>query len=47
MFHKRNKAKHKKQNKARTRGYRQEQLTEKDDLDDIKDWHTGLFRDSN
>ena len=46
MFHKRNKVKNKKQNKARTKGYRQAQLTEKDDLDDIKDWHTGLFRDS-
>ena len=46
MFHKRNKVKNKKQNKARTKGYRQAQLTEKDDLGDIKDWHTGLFRDS-
>ena len=45
-FHKRNKVKNKKQNKARTKGYRQAQLTEKDDLDDIKDWHTGLFRNS-
>ncbi len=45
MFHKRNKVKDKKQNKARTRSYRQEQLKERDDLNDIKDWETGLFRD--
>lgn len=45
MFHKRNKAKDKKQNKARTKGYRQAQLTEKDDLNDIKDWNAGLFGD--
>jgi hypothetical protein len=42
MFHKRNKAK----NKARTRSYRQEQLTEKDDLNDIEDWKAGLLRDT-
>ena len=46
MFHKKNKAKDKKQNKARTRSYRQSQLKEKDDLDDIKDWKAGLFRDT-
>ena len=45
-FHKKNKAKDKKQNKARTRSYRQSQLKEKDDLDDIKDWKAGLLRDS-
>jgi len=44
-FQKRNKAKDKKQNKARTRSYRKEQLKERDDLNDIKDWKTGLFRD--
>ena len=46
MFHKRNKAKNKQQNKARTRSYRQEQLTEKDDLNDIEDWNAGLLRDT-
>ena len=45
-FHNKNKAKDKKQNKARTRSYRQSQLTEKDYLDDIKDWQAGLFRDT-
>jgi len=45
MFHKRNKAKDKKQNRARTKGYRQSQLREKDDINDIKDWEAGLFRD--
>ena len=44
-FHKRNKAKDKKQNKARTKGYKQTQLREKDDISDIKDWETGLSRD--
>lgn len=44
-FQKRNKVKNKKQNKARTRSYRQEQLKEKDDLNDIKEWEAGLFRD--
>ena len=33
-------------NKARTKGYRKEQLQEKDDIDDIKNWQAGLFRDS-
>ena len=46
MFHKRNKAKDKKQNKARTKGYRQKQLREKDDINDIKDWEAGLSRDT-
>jgi hypothetical protein len=46
MFHKRNKAKDKKQNKARTKGYRQSQLREKDDINDIKDWEARLSRDS-
>ncbi len=46
MFHKRNKAKDKKQNKARTRGYRKEQLREKDDEYDIQNWKAGLFGDS-
>ncbi len=45
-FHKKNKAKDKKQNRARTRSYRQSQLKEKDDLNDIKDWKAGLFRDT-
>jgi hypothetical protein len=45
MFHKRNKAKDKKQNKARTKGYRQSQLREKDDINDIKDWEARLSRD--
>jgi len=40
------KKKKKSKSKSRTKGYRQAQLKEKDDLDDIKDWHTGLFRDS-
>jgi hypothetical protein len=47
MFHKRNKVKNKKQNKARTKGYRQAQLKEKDDLDDIKDWQAELSGDRN
>ena len=38
--------KKKSKNKARTKGYRQAQLKEKDDLDDIKNWKAGLFRDS-
>ena len=38
--------KKKSKNKARTRNYRQSQLKEKDDLDDIKDWQAGLFRDT-
>jgi hypothetical protein len=46
MFHKRNKAKDKKQNKARTKGYRQSQLREQDDINDIKDWEARLSRDS-
>lgn len=33
-------------NKARTRGYRKEQLNEKDDEYDIKNWQAGLSRDS-
>ena len=45
MFHKRNKANYKKQNRARTKGYRQSQLREKDDINDIKDWETGLSGD--
>ena len=45
MFHKRNKAKDKKQNKARTKEYRQTQLREKDDINDIKNWEAGLSRD--
>ena len=45
MFHKRNKVHYKKQNKARTKGYRQSQLREKDDINDIKDWEAGLSRD--
>ena len=44
MFHKRNKANYKKQNRARTKEYRQSQLREKDDINDIKDWEAGLFR---
>jgi hypothetical protein len=44
-FHKRNKAKDKKQNKARTKGYRQTQLRDKDDSSDIKDWKAGLSGD--
>jgi hypothetical protein len=31
-------------NKARTKGYRQAQLKEKDDVDDIKNWENGLPR---
>ena len=46
MFHKRNKAKDKTQNRARTKGYRQSQLREKDDINDIKDWEARLSRDS-
>jgi len=46
MFHKRNKANYKKQNKARTKGYRQSQLREQDDINDIKDWEARLSRDS-
>ncbi len=33
-------------NKARTKGYRKEQLQEKDDINDLKDWQAGLFRDT-
>jgi hypothetical protein len=33
-------------NKARTKGYRKEQLQEKDDIDDIKNWKAGFLRDS-
>ena len=32
--------------KARSKGYRKEQLSEKDDRYDIKNWEAGLFRDS-
>ena len=32
-------------NKARTKGYRQSQLREKEDIDDIKNWEVELFRD--
>lgn len=46
MFHKKNKVKNKKQNKARTKGYRQSQLREQDDINDIKDWEARLSRDS-
>jgi len=42
MFHKRNKVKNKKQNRARTKGYRQSQLREKDDINDIKDWEADI-----
>ena len=38
--------KKKSRNKARTKGYRKEQLQEKDDIDDIKNWKAGLLRDS-
>ena len=41
-FHKRKQSK----NKARTKGYRKEQLQEKDDIDDLKDWKAGLLGDS-
>ena len=41
-FHKRKQSK----NKARTKGYRKEQLQEKDDINDLKDWQTRLFRDT-
>ena len=41
-FHKRKQSK----NKARTKGYRKEQLQEKDDINDLKDWKTGLPGDS-
>tara|TARA_A100000172_G_scaffold48134_1_gene30085 strand:+ start:145 stop:309 length:165 start_codon:yes stop_codon:yes gene_type:complete len=40
-FNKRKKSK----NKARTKGYRQSQLKEKDDIDDIKNWQYELFGD--
>tara|TARA_S200002703_G_scaffold60710_1_gene52599 strand:- start:215 stop:379 length:165 start_codon:yes stop_codon:yes gene_type:complete len=40
-FNKRKKSK----NKARTKGYRQSQLKEKDDVDDIKNWQYELFGD--
>ncbi len=33
-------------NRARTKGYRKEQLREKDDEHDIKNWQAGLFGDS-
>ena len=33
-------------NKARSKGYRKEQLSEKDDEYDIKKWQAGLFRNS-
>ena len=38
--------KKKSRNKARTKGYRKEQLQEKDDINDLKDWQAGLFRDT-
>lgn len=41
-FHKKKQSK----NKARTRGYRKEQLREKDDEHDIQNWKAGLFGDS-
>ena len=41
-FHKRKQSK----NKARTKGFRKEQLQEKDDINDLKDWQAGLFRDT-
>ena len=46
MFHKKNKAKDKKQNKARTKGYKQTKLRDEDDSSDIKDSQAGLSRDS-
>jgi len=39
--------KKKSKSKARTKGYRQAQLKEKDDLDDIKDWQAELSGDRN
>ena len=33
-------------NKARTKGYRKDQLTEKDDEYDLKNWKTELSRDT-
>ena len=36
----------KSKNKARTKGYRKEQLQEKDDINDLKDWQARLLRDS-
>ena len=33
-------------NKARTKGYRKNQLTEKDDEYDLKNWKTELSRDT-
>ena len=33
-------------NKARTKGYRKEQLQEKDDINDIKNWKARLLRAS-
>lgn len=33
-------------NRARTKGYRKEQLREKDDEHDIKNWQARLFGDS-
>ena len=45
MFKKKNKANYKKQNRERTKGYRQSQLREKDDINDIKDWKAGLSGD--
>jgi hypothetical protein len=42
-FNKRKKAK----NKSRTKGHRQSELKEKDDVDDIKNWEDELFRDRN
>lgn len=33
-------------NKARTKNYRKQQLSEQDDEYDIKNWKAGLFRDS-
>ena len=32
-------------NKARNKGYRQTQLREKEDIDDIKNWEDELLRD--
>lgn len=33
-------------NKARTKGYRKDQLREKEDIYDIENWDPRLFRDS-
>tara|TARA_R100001510_G_C7630630_1_gene189544 strand:+ start:743 stop:907 length:165 start_codon:yes stop_codon:yes gene_type:complete len=42
-FNKRKKSK----NKARTKGYRQSQLREKEDSNDIENWEDELFRNRN